>query len=210
MCGPGRGEETIKLTYNLLKNYSTNLTNKWLYAKEMDVTKWRDDSAMVIALKDSGKVWDTDFLHEDKFSKASWINPWRENKVFEKYSDFLNKLLSIQLEQSLESIKTTSKINEHQHYTLEILWKTCDLEINDIDKAQKALEVTHKILSIYKRNGKKLDFKAKVWVLNHKDLELNDWFLNNTTYLTEEKFRILFWKQDINKYADFLNQVKDK
>jgi len=72
------------------------------------------------------------------------------------------------------------------------------------------LNITKKILDIYIKNKEDDKFyisKEKIWKVIYKDINLDDWILFNTTYLTDKWIAKYIWFDNLQEYVKFINAL---
>lgn len=114
---------------------------------------------------------------------------------------------------SLEEQNNNKNIlQDGKNYIIDINWKDIKFNFDNFSNFKNFVDITKKILEIYKKNNEDGKFyidKDLIWKKEYEDLVLDNSIFFDTTYLQDSSLSSLIWKENINNYILFLNIIKD-
>lgn len=103
-------------------------------------------------------------------------------------------------------------LQDGKNYIIDINWKDIKFKFDNFSNFKNFVDITKKILEIYKNNNEDGKFyidKDLIWKKEYEDLVLDNSIFFDTTYLQDSSLSSLIWKENINNYILFLNTIKD-
>lgn len=121
-------------------------------------------------------------------------------------------LESKKLHSSEEKNNNKNILQDGKNYIIDINWKDIKFNFDNFSDFKNFVDITKKILEIYKNNNEDGKFyidKDLIWKKEYEDLVLDNSIFFDTTYLKDSSLSNLIWKENINNYILFLNSIKD-
>lgn len=121
-------------------------------------------------------------------------------------------LESKKLHSSEEQNNNKNILQDGKNYIIDINWKDIKFNFDNFSNFKNFVDITKKILEIYKNNNEDGKFyidKDLIWKKEYEDLVLDNSIFFDTTYLQDSSLSSLIWKENINNYILFLNIIKD-
>ncbi len=104
-------------------------------------------------------------------------------------------------------------IKKWNNYELTVDWVKWEFICKNPQDFLNILKITKKILTIYEKNNEDEKFYVSEEYINwikYEDLVLNNWIIDDTTYLTQNAISKYIWDNNLQEYVKFINSLIKK